>query len=561
MRRTLERQQLWVILLFAATCLLVYWPCLHGQFFFDDFNYLVDFTLVNGSGSLWDIWRGQQMPEYWPVTYSLFWIEWRLFGRDPFGYHLVNLMIHILNGVSFWFLMRQLNMKWAIWSVLIFLLHPVACESVAWIIQTKTTLSLLFCLLSANCYFLFEKSQFGKYLVAAYVFFALALLTKITVISLPLLLLGYLYVRDGRLTRISFVRISPFLLLCLLLGVVNLLMHSSRALDSSMLSTPSYWERVTDAGLAYWFYLKKAFLPVNMAVIYPDWSAETTWLIRFLPIFVSTVLMYELWWVRHKTWPKTLLYFLLAYAVCLLPVIGIIDAVYLRISPVADHYQYPALLVLSVFIVGVITKVIALKQRFLPWIAQGVIASILIAFAYLCFHQAQLYADPIRLWEQVIRVNSNAYIAYFNLARMHAEAGDHATAERNFRQTISIKSDHYKAMVGLGVVLGRKGQLNEAITWLRQAILVAPAYPEAHENLGVALLLKGDTNDALTAFNKAFDLNPSNAPLALRLVQVLLNSGKAQEAAIFWRKIQQAEALQSTQAFLQIQSLMNSNSP
>jgi hypothetical protein len=137
---------------------LVYLPSWNGGFIFDDYVMLVDNPRVTAPDGLYRIWFTKQSQDYWPLTYSTFWLQWRLWGNDPTGYHLVNLALHIGESLLVWLILSRLSIPGAFLAATLFALHPVNVESVAWISQQKNTISLLFFLLSILCYLQFDRS-------------------------------------------------------------------------------------------------------------------------------------------------------------------------------------------------------------------------------------------------------------------------------------------------------------------------------------------------------------------------------------------------------------------
>ena len=140
-----------VALLVIAAC-LVYWPALTGGFLFDDEPLLTGSALVKAGDGLYRMWFTSQPIDYWPLTNSSFWLEWRLWGLQPAGYHVTNLLLHICSALLLWAILRRLAIPGALLAALLFVVHPVNVESVAWIAQRKNTLSMVFFLSSIFCY-------------------------------------------------------------------------------------------------------------------------------------------------------------------------------------------------------------------------------------------------------------------------------------------------------------------------------------------------------------------------------------------------------------------------
>ena len=136
----------------ACAALVVYWPSLRGVFFLDDGRYLAYNPLVASSGGLYRFWFTREAVDYYPVSNSTLWIEWRLWGLNAVGYRVTNLIIHIATSILVWLILRRLSVPGALLAALLFAVHPVNVEAVAWISQRKDMLALLFALLSILWY-------------------------------------------------------------------------------------------------------------------------------------------------------------------------------------------------------------------------------------------------------------------------------------------------------------------------------------------------------------------------------------------------------------------------
>ena len=128
--------------------ILVYLPAMRGGFIWDDREMAIDSPIVKSPTGLYDIWFTQKLPEYHPMSYSVFWAEWRLWGENPAGYHVVNILIHAVNVVLLWLVLRKLRIPGSWLAALLFGVHPVAVASAAWIAEIKNTLSMFFYLVA-----------------------------------------------------------------------------------------------------------------------------------------------------------------------------------------------------------------------------------------------------------------------------------------------------------------------------------------------------------------------------------------------------------------------------
>ena len=234
----------------AVAVFVAYFPALNGGFIWDDEILLTKNRLVNATDGLGRIWCSTQPVNYWPLVNSTFWMEWRLWEMHPAGYHATNLILHIAGALLIWAILRELSIPGAFLAALIFALHPVNVESVAWIAQRKNTLSMLFFLLSIRWYvkaemqmaieesspgrshggpweretfssFILHPSSFHFWYWLSFAAFVLAMLGKGSAAVLPVLLLGIIWWKRG-LTKRDFLQTAPFFAVAAALTLVNI---------------------------------------------------------------------------------------------------------------------------------------------------------------------------------------------------------------------------------------------------------------------------------------------------------------------------------------------------
>ena len=210
---------------------IVYSQSLSGNFIWDDDLLVARSKLIQAPDGLQRIWFTTEPVDYWPVTNSSFWLEWRLWSSHSTGYHITNLLLHIADSLLVWAVLARLRIRGAFLAALLFAVHPVNVESVAWIAQRKNLLSLLFFLLSALAYFKSESgdsssvetaSGFNRWYWLSLLAFVLAMLSKGSVAVLPLMLLLTAWWQRGRITRIDLIRITPMLAIAVGLTFVNI---------------------------------------------------------------------------------------------------------------------------------------------------------------------------------------------------------------------------------------------------------------------------------------------------------------------------------------------------
>ena len=272
---------------------LCYWPSLGGGFLWDDNALIADDPLIQSFSGLRGIWFSTIPYDYFPLTYTSFWLEWPFWGADPLGYRVINLLLHILSALLFWRLLGRLRVPGAWMGALLFAVHPVNVASVAWIAERKNTLSMVFYLASVLCWVESEGDRNrARWYAGALGFFVLAALSKSSVVMLPCVLLLLVWWKRGRIAWIDLWRTVPFFGVSLVTGLTTVWfqLHRSMAQADLQRTAEPMWQRVLIAGHSLWFYLGKAVAPVRLSMIYPRWETVMWW-----PLAAVTMLLLAAW--------------------------------------------------------------------------------------------------------------------------------------------------------------------------------------------------------------------------------------------------------------------------
>jgi len=517
--------------LIVLATLAVYLPLAHGVFLWDDASYLASNPLVSGPHGFWRIWFSTQPKDYYPLTYTVWWLLWHAFGARPAAYLTVNVLLHAVNATLIWRVLRRWQTPGAWFAALWFAVHPVNVATVAWISELKNLLAVLFAALAVLWYSRFEDEGERRWYVAALTAFALALLSKTAVVMLPVVLLGVTWWRAGRLERRAAWRLAPFAALSVGLGLVTIWFQHQRVLEGAPLREVGLASRVVTAAHAFWFYLWKAVWPARLTLIYPPWKGDARSLTAWLPVLACGIVAGGLWWGRRRRWIRMCAAGVGYFAVMLVPVLGFVDQGFYVYSPVADHWQYPALpgvlALLSAAATVALAEVPALRR------AGGVTLALVLGWS--SWERARVYADGMELWRDTLRRNPGAWVAHYNLGIELSRAGKIDDAIAHYQEALRLNPNYVEAHNNVGNVLSGQGDLDGARRQLMQALRLKPDLATAHNNLGVVLGKQGDLSAAVGQFREAVRADPDLADAHFNLGVALEREDRPAEAAASYR--------------------------
>ena len=516
----------WICALVFVAVLVAYWPALSGGFIWDDSGHVTrpDLRSLGGLGRIWCEFGATQ--QYYPVLHSAFWFEHALWGDAPVGYHLLNVLLHASAACLFGILLRRLMVPGAWLAALLFALHPVCVESVAWISEQKNTLSLLFYLGAALTYLRFDAGRDPRRYALASGLFVLALLTKTVTASLPAALLVVFWWQRGRLDwRRDVLPLLPWFVLGAGSGLVTA--HFERTLIGAQGAdfNLDWVQRGLLAGRVSWFYLGKLLWPADLIFIYPHWTIDAAqwWQWLFPGALVGVVAGLAGWSCRHRAPLAALLLF----AGTLFPVLGFVNVYPFVFSYVADHFQYLASL--AIFALAAAGLCAGLSR--LPRAASALtVAALLAVLGTLTWQQAATYRDVFTLYESTLQRNPECWMAHNNLAMALTGAGRVEEAVPHLEQALRLRPEMAEALSNLGDDLTKLGHPREGIPHLEHALRLQPGYAEAHNNLGSALMASGQSAAGIAQFEEALRLRPGYAIAHDNLGLALASSGRTAEA-------------------------------
>ena len=516
-------------LLLSTAVILVYQPAWHGKPLWDDDAHLTPPELRSAQG-LARIWiEPGATQQYYPLVYSLFWVEYKLWGDTTLGYHLINIVLHAFSAFLLWKILQRLQVPGAYLAAAIFALHPVCVESVAWISEIKNTLSGALYLGAALVYLRFDRTRNWKFYFAALGLFLLGLMSKTVIATLPAAFLVVFWWQRGKLSRKQdILPLIPLFVVGIGAGLFTAWVEWKFVGASHAGYNFPVIDRLLIAGRAIWFYLGKLLWPADLTFIYPRWHVhQTVWWQYLFPI-AALLGSVGLWLLSR--WNRAPLAAWLLFVGTLFPALGFFSAYPFRYSFVADHFQYLASIgpiTLAAAGITMLIRCLMSKRQFVEPIVCG---TMVLGLGILSWRQSGMYTDIETLWRTTIARNPDAFLAYNNLGNMLVLQGKTAEAIAQFQRAIEIKPDYAEAHYNLAIVLDRQGKPGEAIDHYRKALEINPDFVAAHNNLGMALLNQGRLEEASEQFHLALDKDPTFAEAHSNLGFLLSKQGRTAEA-------------------------------
>ncbi len=544
-------------LLLALATILVYWPATRNDFVnYDDELYLTQNPMVQ-RGLTWDglQWAFTRINvcNWHPLTWLSHMADCELFRLNAGGHHFVSILIHAANTMLLFTLLFRLT--GALWSVAfvaaLFAWHPLHVESVAWAAERKDVLSTFFALLMLLAYvryvqtaaitapppaavnplarhqlenrLVFPAGPCVKYYWLALLFFALGLMSKPMLVTMPcvMLLLDFWPLPRTRPLRMLLLEKLPFLLLTAAACVMTVIAQQAEAMVPLDRVSPAM--RLENVITAYGGYLLKMIWPLNLAVFYPLPKQ-----IPFLTAMITAavlMLLTMLTWLERRRRPYLLMGWLW-YLGTLVPVIGLVQV---GNQAMADRYTYIPLI--GIFWAGTfLFRELAGRLRLSPVVVGLVAGLILIACIGLTENQLSYWRDSHSLFSHALAVTKDNAVAHLNFGAALEDQGQPAAALAEYQETVRLSPGLPIAYSNIGRILQTQGKPEAAVEYCRAAMLMEPKKPYLHDNLGIVLIEVGRWEQAMREFDEALRLNPEYAPAHYQKGRLLLKQGHDREA-------------------------------
>ena len=503
---------------------LVYLPVFNNKLLaWDDDLYLKTNPLVH-SINLKDIFSEYVMGNYHPLTILTFAVEYQIFGLNGTGYHVVNLLLHLLNVILVFYSINLLVKKpiVALVASLLFGIHPLHVESVAWAAELKDLLYTFFFLASYILYLRYLTERQKKFYVFSLLLFCLSLLSKAMAASLPILLLLTDYFKGRKINGKTLLEKLPFILLSIGFGIVAIWAQKSAGATEAV--NFSFLERIVFACYGFITYIIQLFFPLNLSAYYP-YPVNTTesipalyYIYPVLFICLLIAIFYSLRVTKKYFFGIGFFAVTIFLVLQLLPVGGAI---------IADRYSYiPSI---GIFYLAGEGFNFLLNKK-LKVLAFGLLALFTIFFSVRTFLRCDIWKDDFTLWSNVISQYQTVPLAYNNRGHIYLNEGKNDLALLDFNKAIELQPTYANAYNNRGTLYMNENKNDEALKDFDKAVELNPGSEAFHLSRANALKNKNKFQEALMEYDKALGLKPDFAEAYYSRGILFMNQGKHAEA-------------------------------
>lgn len=510
-----------------AVTFIVLSPSLQNKFTnLDDTQYLVENPVVKelNAENLKTIFSKQFVGNYQPITILSYMVEYKLWGLNPLGYHLMNLVFHLLGTLFVFLIIKKLsgNDLVAFITSLLFGIHPLHVESATWVAERKDVLYGFYFLWALYLYILHAKQekQFSKYFLFSLILFVLALLSKAQAVVLPVVFFAVDFLMKRKFTKKNILEKVPFFLLAIAFGLLAIKVQGKAGAMQTFQYFPFY-ERILFSCYALMTYLHKLILPINLSCFYP--YPETNDKINTVWVYISPAILLALAFIVWKYFrdSKVVLFgvaFFIITIALVLQLLPIGDALY------ADRYTYiPSI---GLFFIASHYLVPHLKSKMTMFITAGV----LLFYCILTFQRTKVWQDSITLYTDALDNGYKAAIIYNNRGAVLADSGRNEEALQDFISLVELKPKYPNGWRNKGLVLQRMKKNDEAIAAFSEQIKYHPQDYSNYMSRGTMYVQKNNFEAAIKDFTKVIELQPKSGEGFYARSEAYGKSGKLSEA-------------------------------
>jgi tetratricopeptide (TPR) repeat protein len=559
----------WICILLVVAVWAVYLPVVGFDFTnYDDPDYVTKNPPVRagltGPSIAWAFTHSHSA-NWHPLTWLSHMLDCQVFGMHAGGHHLTNLLLHTANTLLLFMLLRTVTGE--LWRsglvAAVFGLHPMHVESVAWVAERKDVLSTCFGLLTLWAYATYESkvsglkskvgereeskvqspkskvgdwrdsklqtptSKVGWWYGLALLFFALGLMSKPMLVTLPflMLLLDYWPLQRFSGTAKDWLRLAeekvPFFALAAASCAVTVLVQRAQSALAPLAQTP-LGSRLANAAVCYVLYIWKLIWPARLAVLYPEVDHWPIYIVALALIFLVAVTGLVLWQRKERPW---LLMGWAWFGGMLVPVIGLVKV---GSHLITDRYTYlpsVGLFIMAVWGFGELLRSPAMERP-----RRALAGAVILGCMLLAQAQVMRWRNTETLFRHTLAVTTSNYVAYTSLAFDLAEKKERVEAEKCLRASLAINPTFEPAWTKLASLLVDQGKFDEAVEYCQKALRADPRSAGAHSTWGLALIRQGQTNAALAHYEQALSFKPDFADAHYNIGNALAGQGQTEAA-------------------------------
>ena len=523
------------LLAILVLTLFVFLPSLQNDFTnYDDQLYVTEnpkITSITG-----DIFTEPVAGNYHPITILSLAINYSISGLEPFSYHLVNLLFHLLNTLLVFYFAQMISrdsLEVAAVTALLFGLHPMHVESVAWVSERKDVLYVFFFIAGLITYLKYDQQRKVTLYAATLILFLLSGASKPAAVVFPLILLLIDYFQERKADLKLFLEKVPFLAGSLIFGFLTIAAQESEAIGS--FEQYSIGERVMFASYGAVMYLVKLVVPFKMSALhpYPDTSEAMPVIYMAAPLFLAGLVGLVVYSAKRT---RVVVFGFLFYLVSIALVLQFISV---GRAIIAERYTYLAYIGPFLILSYGIQYVIQQRSGTFAGLKKGMLAILgvyVVTMAYLTFERTKVWKNSETLWSDVMEAYPDDWFAYVGRGNYYLDNNDLQSAFNDYNKAISLKATVYDPFVARGNLYRRNRQHEKALQDYNQAIALAPNEPASYSDRGSLYFDMGKDELALADFNKALELKSDIPQVHNNIGSVHARNGNYEEGLKYFNR-------------------------
>jgi len=541
------KSRVFQVAVLALVIFIVFSGTIRNGFVWDDDYYIYRNPLLTEPGGLAKIWKSyyapsfdpqQNTPQYYPLVFTTFYLEHKLWGFNPAPYHIINVLLHIADTILLLMVLQKLGISWyvSLITAALFGIHPTQVESVAWATERKNVLAGLFYFGAILSFLHYQDGAKIRYYLASLLLFVCALLSKTATVMLPVVLVLAAYLKDRSIRKTTFYAV-PFFAFSAAAGLVTLTLEHTMVGASGAEWNFPLWQRILIVSHSIWFYIGKILWPHPISFLYGQWDINLHSSTAYLPLIAVLTVIAALV-IFRKNLGRLPAFSLAYFVIVAAPALGFISFYMMRYTFVADHFIYLAswsIMLLVVSAAAWFFNRLPLNPKIVA--RSFVTAGVLVGCSALTAYEVQKFKNLPTLWQRTIAVSPGAWLAHNNLGVIYAAQGQYAKALEHYKTTIELNPDYATAYNNTGVALVLMGQPAKALDYYKKALELKSDDADWIYNLAAAYAKLEKNNEAIEYFRKVVQMKPDDSVAWNNLAVCLSKINRVSEAAEAYRKV------------------------